>query len=50
MYVSVSGHERREPVREAMQIDWMRSREDVKEAVPPYMAHWVGTQVAAQLG
>lgn len=49
MYVSVSGHERKEPVREAMAIDWMRDREDVKEAIPPYMAFEIGTQVRNQL-
>ena len=49
MYVSVSGHERREPVREAMAIDWMSSREDVKEAIPPYMTRYLGAQVMEQL-
>lgn len=49
MYVSVSGHERREPVREAMGIDWMHSRDDVKEAIPPYMTEYIGTQVLEQL-
>lgn len=48
-YVSVSGHERKAPVREAMQIDWMTRRDDVKEAVPPYMTHHIGTQIRAQL-
>ncbi len=49
MYVSVSGHERREPVREAMGIDWMTRREDVAEAVPPYMTQFLGRQVLEQL-
>ena len=49
MYVSVSGHERKEPVREAMAIHWMRNRDDVKEAVPPYMTREIGRQVRAQL-
>jgi len=49
MYVSVSGHERKEPVREAMGIDWMSDRDDVAEAIPPYMTHFLGTQVLAQL-
>lgn len=49
MYVSVSGHERKEPVREAMQIDWMRDREDVKEAIPPYFTRYLAWQVLAQL-
>ncbi len=48
-YVSVSGHERRDVVREAMAIDWMTNRDDVKEAVPPYMTHELGRQVRAQL-
>ena len=45
-FVSVAGHERREPVRRVMEIDWIRDREDVAEAVPPYMARWVGEQLA----
>jgi DNA (cytosine-5)-methyltransferase 1 len=48
-YVSVSGHERKEPVREAMAIDWMRDRDDVAEAIPPYMTELIGRQVLAQL-
>jgi DNA (cytosine-5)-methyltransferase 1 len=48
-YVSVSGHERRGPVNEAMAIDWMRNRDDVAEAVPPYMTAMLGRQVLAQL-
>jgi DNA (cytosine-5)-methyltransferase 1 len=49
-YVSVSGHERRGPVSEAMAIDWMSRRDDVAEAVPPYMTEMLGTQVLRQLG
>lgn len=49
MYVSVSGHERREPVREAMAINWMRNREDISEAIPPYMTQFLGRQVLEQL-
>lgn len=48
-FVSVSGHERRDVVREAMAITWMRNRDDVKEAVPPYMTACIGAQVRAQL-
>jgi DNA (cytosine-5)-methyltransferase 1 len=48
-YVSVSGHERKEPVREAMAIDWMRRRDDVKEAIPPYMTEYLGRQILEQL-
>jgi len=48
-YVSVSGHERKEPVREAMAIDWMSNREDIKEAIPPYMSNFLGLQVLEQL-
>jgi DNA (cytosine-5)-methyltransferase 1 len=48
-YVSVSGHERKEPVRAAMAIDWMRNRDDVAEAVPPYMTHEIGRQILEQL-
>jgi len=48
-YVSVSGHERKEPVREAMDITWAREREDVAEAIPPYMSRYIGEQVLEQL-
>ncbi len=47
MFVSVSGHERKEPVREAMAIDWMTDREDVKEAIPPYFTHYIAQQFLA---
>jgi DNA (cytosine-5)-methyltransferase 1 len=46
-FVSVSGHERKEPVRRVMEIDWMREREDVAEAIPPYFTQWIGEQLAA---
>ena len=31
-----------------MEIDWMRRREDVAEAIPPYLARWVGEQVTGR--
>jgi DNA (cytosine-5)-methyltransferase 1 len=43
--VSVSGHERRGPVNAAMRIDWCSRRDDVAEAVPPYMTEWIGRQL-----
>jgi DNA (cytosine-5)-methyltransferase 1 len=46
MFVSVSGHERREPVRKVMEIPWARKREDVVEAVPPYVGYWLGQELA----
>lgn len=46
MFVSVSGHERREPVRRVMEIPWAREREDVVEAVPPYVGYWLGQELA----
>jgi DNA (cytosine-5)-methyltransferase 1 len=49
MYVSVSGHERKEPVRLAMGITWMSDREDVKEAIPPAFSQHIGRQVLNQL-
>jgi DNA (cytosine-5)-methyltransferase 1 len=49
MYVSVGGHERKEPVREAMDITWMSNREDIAEALPPYMTSFLGLQVRKQL-
>lgn len=44
-FVSVSGHERKEPVRRVMEISWMRNRDDVAEAVPPYFTRWAGDQL-----
>ena len=41
-FVSVAGHERRGPVNEAMQITWMRNRDDVKEAIPPCFTRYIG--------
>ena len=32
-----------------MEIDWMRDREHVAEAVPPYMGRWIGDQILAHL-
>lgn len=48
-YVSVSGHERRGPVNEAMDIHWMRNRDDVAEAIPPYFTEFLARQVLEQL-
>lgn len=45
-FVSVSGHERKAPVRRVMEIDWARNREDVVEAVPPYVGYWLGQELA----
>lgn len=45
-YVSVSGHERRGVVNDAMGIHWMADREHVKEAIPPAFAEYVGRQFA----
>ena len=49
MFVSVAGHERKEPVRRVMEIDerWMPKREDVSEAIPPFMSHEIAVQLAA---
>jgi DNA (cytosine-5)-methyltransferase 1 len=46
-FVSVAGHERKEPVRRVMEIGWMRNRDDVAEAIPPYLAHWIAGQLTA---
>jgi DNA (cytosine-5)-methyltransferase 1 len=46
-YVSVSGHERRGVVNNAMGIHWMADREHVKEAIPPAFAEYVGRSFAA---
>jgi hypothetical protein len=48
-FVSVAGHERKEPVRRVMEIDWARKREDVAEAVPPYVGQFIVEQVEAHL-
>lgn len=46
-FVSVSGHERKEQVRRVMEIRWAREREDVAEAIPPYLARWAADELAA---
>jgi len=46
-FVSVAGHERKEPVRRVMEIDWMSNREAVAEAIPPYLSGWIGQQLGA---
>lgn len=49
MFVSVAGHERKEPVRRVMEISWARDRDAVKEAVPPYVGAWIAEQFEAHL-
>lgn len=44
-FVSVAGHERKEPVRRVMEIDWMSNREAVSEAIPPYLAGHIAEQL-----
>jgi DNA (cytosine-5)-methyltransferase 1 len=46
-FVSVAGHERRDPVRRVMEIDWMSSREAVAEAIPPYLAGYISDQLVS---
>lgn len=48
-FVSVAGHERKEPVRRVMEMDerWVPRREDVSEAIPPYMSAWVMGELAS---
>jgi DNA (cytosine-5)-methyltransferase 1 len=46
-FVSVAGHERKQPVLDVMEIDWMSSRDRIKEAIPPYLGRWVADQLAA---
>jgi hypothetical protein len=48
-FVSVAGHERKEPVREVMEIseNWMPDREAVAEAIPWYLGWWVIGQVTS---
>jgi SAM-dependent methyltransferase len=48
-FVSVAGHERKEPVRRVMEIDedWMPDREAVAEAIPPYLAGYIADQLGA---
>jgi C-5 cytosine-specific DNA methylase len=48
-FVSVAGHERKEPVRRVMEISWARDRDAVKEAVPPYVGQWITRQAEAHL-
>ena len=44
-FVSVAGHERKEPVRRVMEISWSRNRDAIKEAVPPYVGAWIAEQL-----
>jgi DNA (cytosine-5)-methyltransferase 1 len=46
-FVSVAGHERKVPVLEVMEIDWMSNRDRIKEAIPPYLGYWIAEQLAA---
>ena len=46
-FVSVAGHERKEPVRRVMEITWMSNREAVAEAIPPYLAGYIADQLSA---
>lgn len=48
-FVSVAGHERKGPVRAAMEIDeaWMPDREDVAEAIPWYLGFEIAGRLAA---
>jgi DNA (cytosine-5)-methyltransferase 1 len=53
-FVSVAGHERKQPVFEAMELStrpegWMSNRERVKEAIPPYLGYWLARQLAHQI-
>lgn len=43
-FVSVAGHERVGLTRAVMAIGWT-NREELAEAIPPYMAQWVGRQI-----
>ena len=44
-FVSVAGHELRDPVRRVMEIDWSDNRDAIKEAVPPYVGLWLAKQL-----
>ena len=44
-FVSVAGHELRDPVRRVMEIDWSNNRDAIKEAVPPYVGLWLAKQL-----
>lgn len=46
-FVSVAGHERKEPVFRVMEIGWMSDRDRVKEAIPPYLGYWIARQLDA---
>lgn len=46
-FVSVAGHERKEPVYRVMEIGWMSTRDRVKEAIPPYLGYWIARQLDA---
>jgi DNA (cytosine-5)-methyltransferase 1 len=44
-FVSVAGHERKEPVQRVMEIGWMSDRDAVAEAIPPYLSAWIAGQL-----
>lgn len=35
---------------DAMQIGWMKTKQELKEAIPPHYTHWLGAQVMQHLG
>jgi len=43
-FVSVAGHERVGLTRKVMAIGWT-NREELAEAIPPYMTRWIGEQL-----
>jgi DNA (cytosine-5)-methyltransferase 1 len=45
-FVSVAGHERVCLTRKVMAIDWT-NREELAEAIPPYLSRWIGQQLGA---
>jgi DNA (cytosine-5)-methyltransferase 1 len=47
-FVSVAGHERVGLTRPVMAIDWT-NREELAEAIPPYMTRWIGEQLNCQI-
>jgi DNA (cytosine-5)-methyltransferase 1 len=46
-FVSVAGHERKEPVQAVMEAGWMSNRDAVAESIPWYLSFDIAEQLAA---
>lgn len=51
-YWSVGGHfgQKERAQREALGIDWMKTQEEIANAIPPVYGEWIGRQLLQALG